>query len=94
MSSLRKADLIEEVANRTETSKASVARMLKALQDVVIENVVEGKKVSLTGFVSFDPYTAASRAGRNPRTGEALVIPERSSVRIRPLKAFKDELAK
>ena len=92
MESLRKADLIDAVAAKADLSKADVGRALAAIQETIIEAVADGKKVSLTGFVSFDPIVQAARNGRNPRTGEELFIPERRSVRVRPLKAFKDAL--
>lgn len=92
METLRKSELISEVAEKAGISKADAGRALNAVQEAVIQAVAEGKKVSLTGFVSFDPSVQSARNGRNPRTGEEIFIPERRSVRIRPLKAFKEAL--
>lgn len=92
MKSLRKAELIAEIAERANLTKADANRALTALQDTVIEAVVDEKRVSLTGFASFTPSVQSARNGRNPRTGEKIFIPERRGVLIRPLKAFKDAL--
>lgn len=94
MDTLTKAELINAISERVDgVSKADVTRIVHALQDVIIDTVASGSKVSLTGFASFEPYTTSERNGRNPRTGETIVIPERPSVRIKPLKSFKDRLA-
>lgn len=92
MESLRKSDLIVQVAEKAGISKADAGRAIEALQETIIDAVANGKKVTLTGFVSFDPSIQSARNGRNPRTGEELFIPERKSVRVRPLKAFKEAL--
>lgn len=89
---LNKSALISEVANRTDQSKAATERFLAALQDVIIETVVAGDEVKLTGFAAFAPATRAARKMKNPRTGEIIDVPETNTVRIRALKHFQDSV--
>lgn len=93
MSVLNKTALINEVAEATETSKAATERFLAAFQDSVISAVTRGDEVKLTGFAAFAPVTRAARVMKNPRTGEPLDVPEAKTVRIRPLKHFRDSIA-
>lgn len=89
---LNKAGLIEHLAEETGQTKAQAERFLLAFQDKVIDAVANGEDVKLTGFASFEPVTRAARTMRNPRTGDSLEVPETKSVRIRPLKRFKDAI--
>lgn len=93
MSVLNKTALINEVAEATGSSKAATERFLAAFQDSVISAVTRGDEVKLTGFAAFAPVTRAARVMKNPRTGEPLDVPEAKTVRIRPLKHFRDSIA-
>ena len=89
MSRLNKSALINEVAERTNSSKASTERFITALQDVIMESVSEGKEVKLTGFASFTQVIRLPRIMKNPKTGLSTKLPEIKTVRIRPLKKFR-----
>ena len=89
---MNKAELINAISHETEHSKADTERFLEAFQNVVIKTVVDNDSVKLSGFASFDPVVRAARKMKNPRTGEDIQVPESKSVRIRPLKRFRDEL--
>lgn len=93
MSVLNKSGLINELAEATGTSKAAAERFLNAFQDSVIAAVARGEEVKLTGFAAFAPVTRSARIMKNPRTGEPLSVPEAKTVRIRPLKHFRDAIS-
>nr|DAD94312.1 MAG TPA: DNA binding protein [Siphoviridae sp. cttFh17] len=59
---------------------------IKAIQDAV----VNGDKVQIVGFGTFETATRAARVGRNPQTGENISIPESKSPKFKAGKAFKD----
>lgn len=59
---------------------------IKAIQDAV----VNGDKVQIVGFGTFETTTRAARVGRNPQTGENISIPESKSPKFKVGKAFKD----
>lgn len=90
MALLSKADLIDEVAERTGESKAATSRLISALQDVIVETVAAGDEVRLTGFASFAPHTRAARTYRNPQTGESIESPATRTVSIKPGSKFKE----
>lgn len=93
MSILNKATLIDEVAEITGSSKAATERFLNAFQDQIMSAVARGEEVKLTGFAAFTPATRAARTMKNPRTGEDLEVAAAKTVRIRPLKKFRDAIA-
>lgn len=85
-----KAAIINEVAEATGQSKAATERFLIALQNTIIGAVAGGEEVKLTGFAAFAPSVRLARTIRHPQTGDMLDVPEAKTVRIRPLKNFRD----
>ena len=71
---MNKADLVNLVAARTELTKTDVSMVVDAAIETIIDSVVEGKKVSILGFGSFEPRERSARQGLNPKTGEKIAI--------------------
>ena len=71
---MNKTQLIEAVAEKTNTSKAQTERTVKAILDVIAEELGKGETVSLLGFGKFEVKTRSARNGRNPRTGAPIKI--------------------
>lgn len=83
---MKKKDLIDMVAEKAETSKASATRVFDALFDAasgaISEAVRAGENVSIPGFGKFRTKTRPARKGRNPQTGAEIDIPERTVVQF------------
>ena len=75
---MNKADLVNLVAARTELTKTDVSLVVDAAIETIVDSVVEGKKVSILGFGSFEPRDRSARQGLNPKTGEKIAIPAKS----------------
>lgn len=73
---MNRAELVEQIAIKTGTSKASVERSLAAFLHVVTKAVAKGEKVTLVGFGTFERRNRKARTGRNPRTLAPLKIAE------------------
>ena len=54
--------------------------------------LTKGEKVTVAGFGTFERRERPERAGRNPRTGEALTISARSAPAFVAAKALKDQV--
>ena len=82
---MTKAHLTEAVYRR---HGAISRREAAALVDVVLSRIREGlaagRPVKITGFGSFSVVHRKPRRGRNPRTGETVLIPGRASPVFRP----------
>ena len=89
---MNKADLIEHIAQQAELSKLAAERAVDALVGAVKTNLRKGQAVTLVGFGTFYPGQRAARAGRNPKTGEALQIAAARVPRFRAGKALKDAI--
>ena len=69
---MNKADLVEVVAARIDTSKKDAAEAVQAVVDAITEAVARGQKVSISGFGVFEKAARPARTYRKPSTGEAI----------------------
>ncbi|MCW2275383.1 HU family DNA-binding protein [Rhodoblastus acidophilus] len=79
-----KAELIDVVAEATESSKAAAGAALDAVIDAISQALKNGEEVRLVGFGTFSVKERAAGKGRNPATGEEIKIPASKSVRFKP----------
>ena len=72
---MNKGELIDVIASTTNVTKKEADAILTALVDTIVSEVSLGNKVSLVGFGSFERRERQAREGRNPKTGEKMLIP-------------------
>ena len=89
---MNKAELVAAVAEKAEISKKDAEAAVKALTDVVAEELKKGEKIQLVGFGTFEVAERAAREGRNPHTGEPMPIAASKAPKFKAGKALKDAL--
>jgi DNA-binding protein HU-beta len=72
---VNKTELIEEIAGRTDASKAEAQRYVDTLEKVVTEALRSGEEVQITRFGKFYVREQKAREGVNPQTKEKMRIP-------------------
>ena len=87
---MNKSDLIEAIAKFADISRASAERALDGGLDAIRGALKKGDTVTLVGFGTFRVGMRAARAGRNPRTGEAIKIEAARVPKFSAGKALKD----
>ena len=87
---MNKTELIAAVAEKAEISKKDAEKAVKAFTDVVSEELVNGGKIQLVGFSTFEVSERPAREGRNPRTGETMTIAATKTPKFKVGKALKD----
>jgi DNA-binding protein HU-beta len=91
---MNKNGLVAEVAKRTGSSKAEVARSIDSAMDVIRETVAKGDRISLVGFGTFERKRRNARIARNPRKPDTpIVVPARDLPWFSPGKEFKEMIA-
>ncbi|WP_296614633.1 HU family DNA-binding protein [Sphingomonas sp.] len=85
-------DIADALATARNLSKAEARTMVADVLDAIAAGAAKGE-VALAGFGKFSVTHRPARAGRNPRTGEAMFVAASRTVRFRPAKAFKDRVA-
>lgn len=91
---MSRQDLVAAMADKTGLSKKDAEKAVKAFMDVVSEELVKGGKVQLVGFGTFEVAERAAREGRNPRSGETMMIPASKMPKFKAGKALKDAVNK
>ena len=87
---MNKTELVAAISEKTELTKKDSEKALKALIDVVAEELKKGEKVQLVGFGTFEVSERAAREGRNPQTGETMKIAASKAPKFKAGKALKD----
>ena len=80
------------MAESADISKASAARALEAMVDSVTGALKNGDSLTLVGFGTFSVRKREARAGRNPKTGEAIQIKAANVPAFKAGKALKEAL--
>lgn len=87
---MNKTELITEISAKTNYKQADVKQILESFMETVMIEVENKGKVQLPGFGSFELRTRQERTGRNPITGEPMVIPAKSVPFFKPGKVFRE----
>lgn len=86
---MTKADIARIVYERHGgISNREAARLVEIIFESIKSKLGSGEKVQITGFGTFVIRQKRERRGRNPQTGEEMLIRPRRSVVFRPSKLF------
>lgn len=99
--SISTTKLIQTVADKAakkklDLTKKEIAATVELMLETVAEEVKKGNRVSLKNFGVFKRHIKPARPkrmGRNPKTGEEIVIPAKKAekvIKFRPAKAWKE----
>ena len=89
---MNKAQLIDGIVAKTGLKKKDTEAIIAAFIDISAETLAKGEKVQIAGLGSFEVKTKAQRMGRNPKTQEAIVIPESKAIAFSASKTLKELL--
>lgn len=89
---MRKADLINRIADKTGIPKVDVLVTLENLFTEVKKTLGEGENIYIRGFGSFIIKKRAAKIGRNIKKNIAVEIPEHFIPAFRPSKEFVQEI--
>ncbi|ANQ83671.1 hypothetical protein dqs_0595 [Azoarcus olearius] len=94
---MNQAELTAAIAAHTDLPKATVRQVLDSQGVVIARHLASGdayteREVTLPVLGKLKSSTRAARTGRNPKTGEAVQIPEKVTVRLSAGKALNDIL--
>lgn len=87
---MTKADLIDSLAGGFAVSKRQAGEMIDLLLDEIKNALQAGEKVQLIPFGSFAVRDRKRREGRNPKTGEKLIIAARRVPAFTAGKSLRD----
>ena len=72
---VNKTELIEEIAQRTDSSKGEAQRYVESFEEAIAGALRSGEEIQITGFGKFYVREQKAREGVNPQTREKMHIP-------------------
>jgi integration host factor subunit alpha len=87
---MTKADLVEAVYERMGLSHRECAAAVEATLQAFKEALHHGEPVKIVAFGSFRVRQKRARVGRNPKTGQAIVIQPRKVLTFKPSRFLRD----
>lgn len=89
---MKKNEIIIEIAERLDLPKVECEKVLDTFADVVKEALVDGDKVTIKGFLTFETSECKARKGYNPMTGKEQYFDSVKTVRCKVGKPIKDAI--
>jgi DNA-binding protein HU-beta len=87
-----KADIINEIADKTGVDKADVNATVEAFLSVVKNNMASGQNIYIRGFGSFINKKRKKKIARNISRNTAIVIDEHYIPAFKPAKIFINKI--
>ena len=91
---MNKTELVNAVAEKADFSKKDADKAVAAVLDSSTVALAQGDKVQIVGFGTFEVRARAEKQGRNPKTGEAMIVPASNLPAFKAGKALKEAVAK
>ena len=90
--SLTKEHIIESILDRTELPRKRSSRLVESLLEHIKKTLESGEDVLISGFGKFCVNEKKKRKGRNPQTGEDLILRPRRVVTFQCSPVLKDKI--
>lgn len=87
---MNKTELVANVAEKSGLPKKDAEKAVNAIFASIEQALVEGDKVQMIGFGTFEVKERPARKGRNPQTGKEIDIPASKNPAFKAGKALKD----
>jgi len=89
---MTKADIVEQIQTKIGFSKKECADMLETVFSIMKNTLEAGEKIKIARFGNFELQQKKDRRGRNPHTGEAIIIKARRILSFKPSEILKNEI--
>jgi len=86
---MTKADLVERIYEKVGFSKKEATEVVEAIFEVMKRRLEQGEKVKVSGFGNFVVNDKRPRKGRNPQTGEEIIISGRRVLTFKASQVLK-----
>lgn len=89
---LTKAQIVESVQNQTGIPNNQSSEIVETLLEIIKRTLASGEDVLVSGFGKFCVNEKKERKGRNPATGEALMLAPRRVVTFKCSGKLRDRI--
>lgn len=92
METITKRELVQRIAEKTGVQQVSAKEVIQSFLDEIITELAKGNRLEFRDFGVFEPKSKAERVARNPRTGEKVQVPEKTTVKFKVGRLMKKRI--
>ena len=81
---MTKSELADKLYAKLGGSKKDAATHVEAVLDLIKTELEKGETIKISGFGVFEVKSKAARRGRNPQTGESMILDARKVLSFKP----------
>jgi integration host factor subunit alpha len=89
---LTKADIVQAISHKTNHTVAQSANLVDTLFHIIKQTLESGEDILISGFGKWSVKQKQERWGRNPQTGEPLMLAPRKVVTFKCASVLRDKL--
>jgi len=92
---MTKSELIDKLAQKqSQLAYKDVELAVKEMLDQMAQTLATGERIEIRGFGSFSLHYRPSRTGRNPKTGEQVILTPKYVPHFKPGKELRERVNK
>ncbi len=92
MSTITKKDVIDRIAENTNTKRAVVKPVVQSFLDEIIDELAKNNRLEFRDFGVFETKIRAARKAQNPKTMEQVQVPSKRNVKFKMGRLMKQKV--
>jgi integration host factor subunit beta len=92
MHTVTKKELVDRIAEQTQTKRVTVKKVVQEFLDEIIEELGRGNRLEFRDFGVFETKERAARIAQNPKTLQRVHVPAKRSVKFKVGRLMKLKL--
>lgn len=92
MATVTKKELIDRIADREQSKRILVKRIVQSFLDEIINELSKGNRLEFRDFGVFESKIRASRLAQNPKTMDKVQVPSKRTVKFKIGRVMKERL--
>lgn len=93
MATITKKELIDRIADATQTRRVQVKKIVQQFLDEVINELGRGNRLEFRDFGVFETKLRKARRAQNPKTLQPVEVPEKRTVKFKVGRLMKQRLS-
>jgi integration host factor subunit beta len=92
MHTVTKKELVDRIADQTQTKRVVVKKIVQSFLDEAIEELGRGNRLEFRDFGVFEVKNRAARTAQNPKTLQRVQVPPKRTVKFKVGRLMKQKL--
>lgn len=89
---MNKKELVDAVSEKRNLTKKDAEILVNTVFDTMVDRMLDGEKVLISGFGTFKVNNRQERKGVSPKTKQTITIPASRTVSFKPSNRLKDAM--